>query len=166
MRSSPKSTLLFWFKFACCCVAKHRELNNAFHIALSRRAGNLTAHKHCVYLKGDFHSAATPASLIQFSSWNYRVVCFTRTQTDIHAPLKANATRYCFSDFPRVRINVKNKSQLSLKSTTAPKYLLATGQKSWFLISCRARHSWSVRPRSLHRSVTSRSTEISLWLVS
>lgn len=54
----------------------HRELNNAFHIALSRRARVLTAHKHSLYLKGDFRSAATPANLIQFSSRNYRVDLF------------------------------------------------------------------------------------------
>ena len=72
MRASPKSTLLFWFKFACCCVAMHRELNNAFHIALSRRARVFTAHKLCIYIyifqrRPPFSSNTSELDSIQWS---------------------------------------------------------------------------------------------------
>lgn len=163
MRASPKSTLLFWFKFACCCVAMHRELNNAFHIALSRRARVFTAHKLCIYRfqrRPPFSSNTSELDSIQ---WSCKFI------SRIPKQISTLLLRRTLVDIALVTFHVCEStwnSQLSLESTTAPRYLQAAAQKSWFLISCRAHDSWLVRPRSLHRSVISKSTKISLRLVS
>ena len=134
MRSNPKSTLLFWFKFACCCAAKHRELNKAFTLP--------SIGWHCFWRRINSLLVTKATSIQRFSdnasAW-FNSIAKLSTKFISHAPKQISGrpsrrtVTYWFCDFPRGWVNGKYKSQLSLSITTS-RHLLATDQKSWSLI--------------------------------